>query len=87
MFDETSKRQKTEMTARVSMVWWLPSGAECSVNMRRLTSLPHYDEFLKVKELRKQAALVENGSDKENNHNTALAEEKKSGSSSPVSAK
>ncbi|KEH43731.1 putative protein phosphatase inhibitor 2 (IPP-2) [Medicago truncatula] len=47
----------------------------------------HYDEFLQVKELRKQAALLENGSDKENNRNTVLAEEKKSDSSSPVSAK
>ncbi|KAL5069913.1 hypothetical protein RYX36_020800 [Vicia faba] len=35
----------------------------------------HYDEFLKVKELRQQAVLLENGSDEDNN--TELAEEKK----------
>ncbi|CAL5209504.1 unnamed protein product [Lathyrus oleraceus] len=46
----------------------------------------HYDEFLKVKELRQQSALLENGSDEDNN--TELAEEKKPGvdSSSPASA-
>lgn len=39
----------------------------------------HYDEFLKVKELRKKAALLEDGNEKENN-----TEEKKCDSTSPA---
>ncbi|PNY04634.1 protein phosphatase inhibitor 2-like [Trifolium pratense] len=66
----------------IETVEQIDEDASCSFKEHRRA---HYDEFLKVKELRQQAALLENGSDEENN--TELAEEKKSDISSPASAK
>ncbi|XP_004496586.1 protein phosphatase inhibitor 2 isoform X2 [Cicer arietinum] len=67
----TSSEDETESVEQID------EDASCSFKEHRRA---HYDEFLKVKELRQQA-LLENGSDEDNN-----TEEKKSNSDSSSAA-
>lgn len=65
---------------------FLDSESDRSLNFKEHRRV-HYDEFLKVKELRQNAALLEDGSDEDDNTDLTKEEKKKCDSSSPANAR